>query len=388
VIGVTIESIQVGDSAQLTRRVADRDIAEFVDAVGDYNPVHSDRDYAASTMFKEPIAPGIWTAGLISAVIGTRLPGPGAIYLSQDLKFLKPVKFSDVITARVEVVEVNRERNRIRLRTVCANQRGEEVLTGEALVMPSKTRVDYEETSRQAMGAFALWMLAPWAWAAQGARLSNIIDGCFEETHNVELRMPREVGSEFTPPAQRATRTQFSMSLAPSGDLAAAQGLLERKIVRSSAESSLSSVKETRPVKETRRFFGGFGGNSLSLADGARDLRDWQSAARYYRQALKEKPDHPAIWVQYGHALKESGNRLEAENAYRKSIELDGDVADTHLQLGHVLKIQGRGSEASTAYLRALVLDPQLDDAAFELKRLGWTRGRIELALRRARSGE
>jgi len=225
------------------------------------------------------------------------------------------------------------------------------------------------------------------SWAAQGARLSNIIDGCFEETHNVELRMPREVGSEFTPPAQRATRTQFSMSLAPSGDLAAAQGLLERKIVRSSAESSLSSVKETRPVKETRRFFGGFGGNSLSLADGARDLRDWQSAARYYRQALKEKPDHPAIWVQYGHALKESGNRLEAENAYRKSIELDGDVADTHLQLGHVLKIQGRGSEASTAYLRALVLDPQLDDAAFELKGLGWTRGRIELALRRARSG-
>jgi acyl dehydratase len=175
VIGVTVESIQVGDSAQLTRRVADQDIAEFVDAVGDYNPVHSDRDYAASTMFKEPIAPGIWTAGLISAVIGTRLPGPGAIYLAQDLKFLKPVKFNDVITARVEVVEVNRERNRIRLRTVCANQRGEEVLTGEALVMPSKTRVDYEESSRQAVGAFALWMLAPWAWAAQGAAVVGML---------------------------------------------------------------------------------------------------------------------------------------------------------------------------------------------------------------------
>src|SRR6266849_4849505 len=175
VIGVTIESIQVGDSAQLTRRVADQDIAEFVDAVGDYNPVHSDRDYAASTMFKEPIAPGIWTAGLISAVIGTRLPGPGAIYLSQDLKFLKPVKFNDVITARVEVVETMRERNRVRLKTVCTNQRGEEVLTGEALVMPSKTRVDYEATSRQAMGALALWMLAPWAWAAQGAAVVGML---------------------------------------------------------------------------------------------------------------------------------------------------------------------------------------------------------------------
>lgn len=174
-IGLTVDSIQVGDSAELTRRVTDGDVAEFVDAVGDYNPVHSDRDYAASTMFKEPIAPGIWTAGLISAVIGTRLPGPGAIYLSQDLKFLKPVKFNDVITARVEVIETSRERNRVRLRTVCSNQRGEEVLVGEALVMPSKTRVDYEETSRQAMGAFALWMLAPWAWAAQGAAVASML---------------------------------------------------------------------------------------------------------------------------------------------------------------------------------------------------------------------
>src|SRR6202023_516787 len=150
----------------------------------------------------------------------------------------------------------------------------------------------------------------------------------------------------------------------------------ERKTVRRSGESSLPSGKETR------RFFGGFGGSSLSLADRARDLRDWQSAARYYRQALEEQPDHPAIWVQYGHALKESGNRLEAENAYRKSIELDGDVADTHLQLGHVLKIQGRRIEASAAYLRALVLDPALDHASFELRNLGWTTGRIRLALR------
>ena len=68
-IGLTIDRIEVGDSAQITRRVTDGDIAEFVDAVGDYNPVHSDREYAAATAFKEPIAPGIWTAGLISAVI-------------------------------------------------------------------------------------------------------------------------------------------------------------------------------------------------------------------------------------------------------------------------------------------------------------------------------
>ena len=73
---------------------------------------------------------------------------------------------------------------------------------------------------------------------------------------------------------------------------------------------------------------------------------------------------------------------LEAENAYLKSIELDPNVADTHLQLGHALKIQGRKIEASAAYLRALVLDPALDHASLELRTLGWTSGRIRLALR------
>jgi len=153
-IGVTIDSLAVGDSAQITRRVTDGDIAAFVDAVGDYNPVHADRAYAASTVFKEPIAPGIWTAGLISAVIGTRLPGPGAIYLSQELRFLKPVKAGDSISARVEVIEINREKNRIRLRTVCTNQRAEDVLTGEAVVMPSRAPVRYTRPA-ESMGALA-----------------------------------------------------------------------------------------------------------------------------------------------------------------------------------------------------------------------------------------
>jgi acyl dehydratase len=171
-IGITIDAIAVGDSAQITRRVTDGDIAAFVDAVGDHNPVHADPEYAASTVFKEPIAPGIWTAGLISAVIGTRLPGPGAIYLSQDLKFLKPVKAGDSISARVEVLEVNRERNRIRLRTVCTNQRAEDVLTGEAVVMPSRTPVQY---ARPAVSAMALWTLQPLAWMAQGAAIWGML---------------------------------------------------------------------------------------------------------------------------------------------------------------------------------------------------------------------
>lgn len=169
-IGLTIDAIEAGDSAEITRLASDGDIAGFVAAVGDYNPVHSDKAYAAGTMFGEPIAPGIWTAGLISAVIGTRLPGPGAIYLSQDLKFLRPVKIGDVISARVTVLETNRDKNRMRLKTVCANQRGEEVLTGEALVMPSRTRVVYEQPARPD-SALALWSLTPWAWANRLAAL-------------------------------------------------------------------------------------------------------------------------------------------------------------------------------------------------------------------------
>ena len=169
-IGKTIAELAAGDRAELTKVVEDDDVAAFVEAVGDYNPVHSDPEYAASTPFKRPIAPGIFTAGLISAVIGTQLPGPGAIYLSQSLKFVKPVKFGDTITARVEVIEVIGERNRLRLQTICTNQHGEEVLSGEAWVMPSRTRVVYEGRRKDAVPLAAL-AFQPWALAAQTVSL-------------------------------------------------------------------------------------------------------------------------------------------------------------------------------------------------------------------------
>jgi 3-hydroxybutyryl-CoA dehydratase len=175
VIGKTIDEIAAGDSAELVHVVSRKDIAGFVDAVGDRNPIHSDAEYAATTSFEEPIAPGIFTAGLISAVIGTQLPGPGAIYLSQSLKFVRPVKFGDRITARAEVSEVIRERNRIRLRTVCTNQRGEEVLSGEAWVMPSKVHVVYEEAASEASSALmAAWPVSPWGWATQAMTLWSL----------------------------------------------------------------------------------------------------------------------------------------------------------------------------------------------------------------------
>ena len=167
-IGRTIHELCAGDVAEVTRCVDADGVAELVDAVGDYNPIHSDREYAAGTPFKEPIAPGVFTAGLISAAIGTKLPGPGAIYLSQSLKFLKPVKLGDTITARVTIVEVLGERNRIRLSTVCVNQRGEDVLTGEAWVMPSREPVVYE---RPTYAPAVVLALHPWTWAARAMTL-------------------------------------------------------------------------------------------------------------------------------------------------------------------------------------------------------------------------
>ena len=167
--GKTIADLTAGDHAEITRVVEEADVAAFVEAVGDYNPVHSDPGYAATTPFKEPIAPGIFTAGLISAVIGTELPGTGAIYLSQSLKFVKPVKAGDTITARAEIVEVLRERNRVRIHTVCTNQRGEEVLSGEAWVMPTRARVTYEGPAR--LPTVTAMALQPWAWTARAVAM-------------------------------------------------------------------------------------------------------------------------------------------------------------------------------------------------------------------------
>lgn len=110
--------------------------------------------------------------------------------------------------------------------------------------------------------------------------------------------------------------------------------------------------------------------SGLVRADRARDYGDWRRAARYYRKALVEEPDAAAIWVQYGHALKEMGDPAAAEAAYRKSLQYDPDAADTWLQLGHAVKIQGRPGEAAAAYRQALALDTGLDAAARELAAL------------------
>ena len=137
--GKTIDQIDIGQKASMRKTITEADVATFAQISGDTNPVHLDAEYAATTIFKERVAHGILTAGLISAVLGTRLPGVGSIYLSQSLKFVAPVKLGDTIEAEAEVVEKLEERNRVRLRTVCRNQSGQVVIEGEALIMPPKS---------------------------------------------------------------------------------------------------------------------------------------------------------------------------------------------------------------------------------------------------------
>ena len=121
-------------------------------------------------------------------------------------------------------------------------------------------------------------------------------------------------------------------------------------------------------------------------ADRARDLRRWVTAALRYRKALDRHPANPPIWVQYGHALKESGRHAEAESAYRTAIAYDPRSADAHLQLGHVLKIQGKSAEAEAAYLLGSALDPSLPEPGRELGGLGWSEAALSGLKRLGRS--
>lgn len=131
---VAIEDLHEGMTASLERTVRQRDVARFAEVTGDRNPLHLDAEYAATTRFGEPIAHGILAAGYISAVIGTRLPGLGTIYLSQELRFKGPVRIGDTVTARVTVTDIDRARRRVRLDTTCVV--GDRVvLEGEALVL-------------------------------------------------------------------------------------------------------------------------------------------------------------------------------------------------------------------------------------------------------------
>ncbi|MTK12185.1 MAG: MaoC family dehydratase [Clostridiaceae bacterium] len=136
--GLTIDQIKVGDKVSIEKTISETDVYLFAGITGDLNPAHVNQVASEKTMFKSRIAHGVLVSGFISACLGMHLPGPGTIYMGQQLKFTAPVYIGDTIKAEVEVIEMNVEKNRVKLRTACTNQNGKVVVDGEALVMPPK----------------------------------------------------------------------------------------------------------------------------------------------------------------------------------------------------------------------------------------------------------
>jgi 3-hydroxybutyryl-CoA dehydratase len=137
-IGKTIDELKVGDSAKFSKTISESDVYLFAGVTGDFNPAHVDEEYAKETYFKTRIAHGMLTASFISTVIGTMLPGPGSIYMRQEVNFLAPVKIGDTVTACAEISEIMADKKRVRIKTYCINQEGKTVVDGEALVSPPR----------------------------------------------------------------------------------------------------------------------------------------------------------------------------------------------------------------------------------------------------------
>jgi 3-hydroxybutyryl-CoA dehydratase len=141
-LGRTIKEISMGEKATWSKTISESDVYAWVGIMGDFNPVHINVSYAEKTAFRQRIVPGLLTAGFISACLTMRIPGPGCIYVSQEVKFLAPVYVGDTITAELEVLQKDEEKNRLTLRTTCRNQHDVMVIDGNAIVSPPirKTR--------------------------------------------------------------------------------------------------------------------------------------------------------------------------------------------------------------------------------------------------------
>jgi len=134
------QDFQIGERATFSKTITEADVNALADLIGDYNPVHVDEAFAARTRFGRRIAHGVFTTGLISAALGTELPGPGAIYLSQEIQFKAPVYLGDTITAVVEVESWRPDKRIITLKTDCHNQDETLVATGKAVLLAERPK--------------------------------------------------------------------------------------------------------------------------------------------------------------------------------------------------------------------------------------------------------
>lgn len=137
----TFDEIAIGDTVSLTRHLMQKDIDAFAAVTGDNNPAHMDVEYAKSDMFHKIVAHGMWGGSLFSALLGTQLPGPGTIYLSQTLKFLKPITLGDDVTVTVKVIEKHQEKHIVLLECIGVNQQGAKVITGIAEVIAPTEKI-------------------------------------------------------------------------------------------------------------------------------------------------------------------------------------------------------------------------------------------------------
>ena len=141
-IGKTINELATGDRAAFSKTISESDVYLFAGITGDFNPAHVNQPYAEKTFFKARIAHGILAAGLLSAVMANQLPGPGSVYIHQELDFKAPVYIGDTITAQVEILAINHDTNRVELKTTCINQNGDMVVDGRAIISPPKRSKD------------------------------------------------------------------------------------------------------------------------------------------------------------------------------------------------------------------------------------------------------
>ena len=134
-VPTTRPTLAIGDSGSFTKTITEHDVFEFADASGDFNPLHIDEEYARRSVFKARIAHGILTAGIISTVLGSVIPGLGTIFVELHIRFLKPVYFGDSVTATGTLTEIINPK-RVRLMVACVNQQGDDVAVGNAIVIP------------------------------------------------------------------------------------------------------------------------------------------------------------------------------------------------------------------------------------------------------------
>jgi len=143
----TRQTLRVGDRGQFSKTISEADVFSFADISGDHNPLHVDDEYAKRSIFKNRIAHGILTAGIISTVLGGELPGVGTIFVNLEIRYLKPVYIGTTVTATATVMEIINPK-RVRLMVACLNEKGEDVAIGNAVVVPPVETQLFDEHDR------------------------------------------------------------------------------------------------------------------------------------------------------------------------------------------------------------------------------------------------